>query len=678
MATRSPRSKASPRPLVHGAEARSRSKLEAVNAALQARNRQQAAVAELGQQAIRDRDLAPLLDEAAAVSASTLGTEFSAIGQRLEGSQDFVLRAGVGWPREGFGIAASSISTPVEWMLRTSEPLVIRDIRSDPRFSAPQPLLDRGVRSALYVAIRGREAPWGNLSVYTTRRRRFDTDDIGFLQSIANVVALAVERQTLELSREREREMLQAIFDNIPVMISVYDQEGRLVRANREWEKTLGWTAEEARKVDLLQAAYPDPEARREATEFIHRAECRWGDFRMLTRDGEKIDASWARFRLSDGHGIGFGLNLRERKAAERALAESESRFSTLFQASPVALSMSTPDDGRIAAANRAWLDLLGYELPEVVGRTNQELGLSVDLAARNAIMRQLRLEGRVLNVEMQCRKKSGEIREVILSAVLVRLSDGIDYALAALTDISERKRIEAERDLLILEARTAQERLEALSRRLLSAQEEERRRLAVELHDELGQVLTAVKIELESLTRNSGPAATPPLSTAIASVDLALRRVRDLALDLRPSVLDDLGLPPALRWYADRFARDTGLEVHVAVDAVPGLPQAVATACFRVAQEALTNVVRHAGARSVGLTLCLGSDTLDLRVKDDGTGFDVAAARRCASLGGSIGLLGMEERVSHLGGRFDVRSSGDGTEVSARFPFRSPSALPR
>jgi signal transduction histidine kinase len=212
---------------------------------------------------------------------------------------------------------------------------------------------------------------------------------------------------------------------------------------------------------------------------------------------------------------------------------------------------------------------------------------------------------------------------------------------------------------------------MKALSARLLTAQEEERRHLAVELHDELGQVLTAVKIQLQSVGRKLDAQNSADLTEAVASVDRAMERVRDLALDLRPAVLDDLGLPTALRWYTHRFARDTGIEVHFSADAVPRLEAALETACFRVAQEALTNVMRHAQARHVWVDLRVAMGETGLKITDDGVGFDVISARERAVGGVSVGLLGMEERVSSLGGEFEVHSAhGEGTRLSVRFPL--------
>lgn len=145
---------------------------------------------------------------------------------------------------------------------------------------------------------------------------------------------------------------------------------------------------------------------------------------------------------------------------------------------------------------------------------------------------------------------------------------------------------------------------------------------------------------------------------------------MRSLALDLRPSVLDDLGLPAALRSYVDRWARDAHVEAHLSIDAIPRLAPELETSCFRVAQEALTNVARHAQARQVWLDLHLVSDALELQVRDDGVGFDVVAARERAISGASMGLLGMLERVVLLSGEVDLSSTrGGGTQLRARFP---------
>jgi signal transduction histidine kinase len=221
----------------------------------------------------------------------------------------------------------------------------------------------------------------------------------------------------------------------------------------------------------------------------------------------------------------------------------------------------------------------------------------------------------------------------------------------------------------LLEKVRAGQRQTEALSRRLLTMQEEERRRLAVELHDELGQVLTAVKINLCSLDRVASTGWPAHLKDVIASVDGAMDRVRDLALDLRPSVLDDLGLSAALRWYVDRFSRTCRAQVQVSVEGVPRLESRIETACFRIAQEALTNVARHSGARSAEVGLRVSAGRLEVAVVDDGIGLPVPAGPEPARTPG-LGLASMRQRAQAVGGDLSVESSGGGTRVVAALPL--------
>ena len=223
--------------------------------------------------------------------------------------------------------------------------------------------------------------------------------------------------------------------------------------------------------------------------------------------------------------------------------------------------------------------------------------------------------------------------------------------------DITERKRAEDE-----LARRTQQ--LEALSRRLIQAQEAERRAVARELHDDFGQVLTALRLNLQRTGRDD--------AESIALVDGAISRMRELAQDLRPPLLDEYGLEASLRWYVEREAKRAGLACRLALAPLAQRPPAaVETTCFRVAQEALTNVIRHAQAHVVDVELSQANGTLQLVVRDDGRAFDVPAARMHAAHGGSQGLLSMQERVTLAGGDLEIDSAaGRGTSVRARLPL--------
>jgi signal transduction histidine kinase len=321
----------------------------------------------------------------------------------------------------------------------------------------------------------------------------------------------------------------------------------------------------------------------------------------------------------------------------------------------PVRIPLGQAVAGRIAADGRP---LIVHDLSTMDFSRIEGLPPELSALLRGSMLgTPLQVEGRVIGV---------------VSVTSARPRRFTDEDLQLMQVVADRVAPAIEQRRLVETVRAGREQLKALSGRLLSAEEEERRRLAVELHDELGQVLTAVKINLASLERQSGTAPPPAhLRDALASVDRAMERVRDLALDLRPSVLDDLGLPAAVRWYADRFARTARIETHLSVDAVPHLAPVLETACFRVAQEALTNVARHAKARNVWVDLHLAGDTLELKVRDDGIGFAAGPARERAIGGGSMGLLGMQERVSLSGGEFElVTGPGRGTEVQARFPL--------
>lgn len=235
-------------------------------------------------------------------------------------------------------------------------------------------------------------------------------------------------------------------------------------------------------------------------------------------------------------------------------------------------------------------------------------------------------------------------------------------------------------------------QRLQDLSDQLLEAQEAERRWLAHELHDEVGQALTAIKLNLQRLQRllESGPLESGPLESGLSKTtpaqavledglhlaDGALQQVRNLSLDLRPSLLDDLGLVPALRWYVSRHADRTGLAETLICDLqIPPLPAATETACFRIVQEALTNIARHAQAHHVTVRLSIDTPAkiaqrLRLTIQDDGVGFDPEAESQSRG-STSLGLLGMVERAQHIDGQLTITSRpGQGTTVELQVPL--------
>jgi PAS domain S-box-containing protein len=349
--------------------------------------------------------------------------------------------------------------------------------------------------------------------------------------------------------------------------------------------------------------------------------------------------------------------DITEQKRAEEALRQSEERFSKAFHSSPAALSISLLEDGRLLEVNAAFLRMTGFSREEVIGRSTLELGLW-DNQDRLMMAKALRERGAIVDFEIEFRKKSGEVRDALLSVELIQLGLGEPSVLGIAQDVTERNR--------------AEEALQSYPRQLIEAQEAERQSIARELHDQIGQVLTAIHLNLQTVWATCESNESRALiDEGVAIVDEALGQVRNLSFELRPSLLDDLGLTTALRWYTDRFTQRTGIKSTTTIN-LPEPParltRELETACFRIVQEALTNVVRHARAKNVTIRLQKRNGEIRLTVKDDGSGFD-AHSQNLAPFTTHVGLRGMRERALALGGRLDVRSSSRGTRISASFP---------
>ena len=226
-------------------------------------------------------------------------------------------------------------------------------------------------------------------------------------------------------------------------------------------------------------------------------------------------------------------------------------------------------------------------------------------------------------------------------------------------------QRLEREAQTRLTESGRAQADLKELSAKLLRAQEEERRSISRELHDEVGQTLSAIVMETDNLLDGDhAPEVRSRLEAVHGLARRTMEETRNMSLLLRPSMLDDFGLVPALEWQARDAMRRTNLRVQLDADsAVENLPEEHTTCIYRIVQESLNNVVRHAQARAVQITLRSNGSGIDVAVQDDGSGFDTTLTR-------GLGLLGMEERVRHLGGEFRIESrAGRGTLVAASLP---------
>ena len=236
--------------------------------------------------------------------------------------------------------------------------------------------------------------------------------------------------------------------------------------------------------------------------------------------------------------------------------------------------------------------------------------------------------------------------------------------------------KLEIRSDEQRLRTEAAEQELRRLSRQLVQAHEEERKSLSRELHDEVGQMLTALRMELRSLQdlRNAPEREfNEHIDDAKHLAEQSLRALKDMAMGLRPSMLDDLGLGSAVQWQARQFSKHSGLPVNVQVDGLPlALPDRHRTCVYRLVQEALTNCARHAKAKSIDVFVGVQDGVLSVSVKDDGIGFEPSAVR-----GQGLGLIGIQERVMELGGKISLVSKPhNGTSLSATIPFQEEAPL--
>jgi signal transduction histidine kinase len=265
---------------------------------------------------------------------------------------------------------------------------------------------------------------------------------------------------------------------------------------------------------------------------------------------------------------------------------------------------------------------------------------------------------------EQQLESTQASLRRRVTAVSILALIVGLAVALVSIQRI---RRLQQEAEARYRDVEDARGRLRDLSARLVAAQEEERRNISRELHDEVGQSMSAMLVELGRLE------ATGPKDKAYQAQLLCVRRmaesnvgsVRNIALLLRPSMLDDLGLIPALRWQAREVTRRTGLKVTMNAEEIgDDIPDAYGTCVYRIVQEALHNCARHAQAGEASVAVLRDREGLSVSVQDNGVGFDPSQEK-------GIGLLGMEERVTRLGGRVKLDSDpGHGTILSIRLPF--------
>lgn len=330
-----------------------------------------------------------------------------------------------------------------------------------------------------------------------------------------------------------------------------------------------------------------------------------------------------------------------ERRAAENAVRESETKFRRLLASNITGVIFWTLQ-GDIVDANDLFLNMVGYTREDLRQGKLSWKNLTPPEYARvdEKAIAELVATGTCAPFEKEYLRKDGSRVSVLLGSAL--LEPQKDAGSSFVVDMTERKKVEEK-----LERYT--HLLRTFSRRLFEVQEEERRHLARELHDEIGQALTAAKIILQSVTGHGDSVTVARVQETTAILDRLLGQVRQISLDLRPSMLDDLGLLPALRSLVDQQGHRASVEMRFSTEKVPeSLDAKIQTTCFRIAQEAITNALRHAHPTHVEVDLRREDENLRLVIRDNGIGFDAESAQ-AQPVG--LGLIGINERAALVGG---------------------------
>ncbi|SAL86248.1 sensory box histidine kinase/response regulator [Caballeronia arvi] len=353
---------------------------------------------------------------------------------------------------------------------------------------------------------------------------------------------------------------------------------------------------------------------------------------------------------------------IHKSRRVDARLQASEARFRAIVETSPVPLCITSMPEGRIFYTNEPLRELFGI----VEGNLATLADLYVDPRERERLIEHLRTEGSFSNTEVQFKRPDGRHFWAIATARVATYDDA-PAIYVGLSDITLRKQMEQE----LVESREQQRELSAY---MEGIREEERKRIAMEIHDELGQLLTALKMDVSLLKMRlaNDPEAAKKTDDMRELVEGTIWMVRNVASHLRPAALN-FGIVSALEWLVEDFIRRNAIACTLRIEGCePVLSDAYATAAFRIVQASLTNVARHAHATRVEVRLISTAAKLELRVRDNGRGFEPQAAHRKFS----YGLLGMNERARLMGGSLTIDSApGAGTTVSIHLPLSG--ALP-
>jgi PAS domain S-box-containing protein len=488
-------------------------------------------------------------------------------------------------------------------------------------------------------------------------------------------------RRSAEDALRQSETRYRSLYHHTPAMLHSIDSTGRLISISDYWAETLGYSRQEVIGRPLTDFFTPETKTFAENNVFplfFSTGLCKDVPYQFVKKNGQVIETLLSAISERDENGhilrsLAVIMDVTERNCAEEALrlAKEElsryskelerqvsirtSEISAILKYSPSVIYMKD-SQGKYLLVNARFEELFGVQNKKARGKTDQDL-LPPQVAEQFRGNDEKVLKQRTaLNVEEQIPQKDGIHTYLSVKFPIFEESGRILGICGIATDFTTAKK--------------AQERLRRLSASIMANQEKERAAIARELHDELGQLLTALRMDavwLQERLKKNDIKAAERAGALCALIDTTIEEVRGMAIRLRPGVLDDLGLVDALEWYTTEFERRAQLACIFTHNGIPAVDDTIATAAYRIAQEALTNVARHAKASRAEVDLQMADHVLVLEVSDDGRGFDPLTLPEHQVLG----LAGMRERATLVGGSLNIQSNPDnGTLVSLRVPL--------
>jgi PAS domain S-box-containing protein len=544
-----------------------------------------------------------------------------------------------------------------------------------------------------------KSTPVGTLWGLTNRAgTHFDREDVRILEGLARFASAGFQLlQAMDVASTGQCELEQRVAERTAELRSAnaalreveqrfrlasdiesvglitFTVDGEITWANNGFLKMSGYSREDldAGRVrwDVMTPEEWMPQSNNALRELIEHGNTTPYEKMYIRKDGSRWWGLFAATRLSDDEGVEYIIDITESKEMESRLVASEELFRAIVSQTNVAIALGDLD-GVVTFVNEGMTRMLGCSEYELTGKHFLDFTHPDEVEASRRSYSRLVADGIPFQCEKRYVRKDGSVCWVKNSVSPVRDAEGSVSSVVTLSvDISAR--VQAEEALrenerqLTDRVNKATTELRSLSRELLRVQEAERRHLAYELHDEIGQALTGLTFSLEMAKRGE---RREHLEHAEHITQSLLEQVRALTLELRPSVLDDMGLIPAFLELAERFPARTGVHVDLYHEGADRrFPTDIETVAYRVVQEALTNVARHSEAERATVRV-VASDRLMIWISDEGQGFDIGAAR---AKGTYLGLAGMQERASLVGGNLVLDSAtGEGTKIILELPL--------